>query len=118
MTVRLKPIFYRRERRLSLTLSRTYRVLEICADSFRLLNDRDDPVLYRSRLFDILDPSIPNDWVTTIDEDGDRYAGPRSLSEYAWEDYHDDVERAVREVRAYLESMAPCSWVGDAATPA
>lgn len=118
MTVRLKSIYYKRERRLSLTLGRTYRVLGISIDDYRLLNDKGHPVLYRARLFDVVDPSIPKDWVTTFGEDGERYCDPGWLSEYVWNDYFDDVESAVLEVRTYLESIAPCSWDGDAAPTA
>jgi hypothetical protein len=47
---------------LALTLGREYEVLGIEADSYRVLNDRNDPVLYEPAAFQVLDWSEPLFW--------------------------------------------------------
>ncbi|ETX02474.1 MAG: hypothetical protein ETSY2_35515 [Candidatus Entotheonella gemina] len=79
-----------------LTYGQYYAVIGIEADDFRLLNDRGQPYLYPSQLFEIVDPSEPEDWITEFGEDGERYAYPPRL--YAcgfFEDFFDAKKEAV-----------------------
>ena len=79
-----------------LTLGHHYAVIGIEADALRLLNDRGRPYLYPARLFKIIDPCEPGDWVTEFGEDGERYAYPSALNEPGFfEDFFDDKREAV-----------------------
>jgi len=80
-----------------LTSGQPYVVIGIEADDFRLLNDRGSPYLYPRRLFTVVDPSEPDDWVDEHGEDGERYAYPPALNKAGFfEDFFDAKPRAVR----------------------
>ena len=88
-----------------------YRVLEVTPSDYRLLDDDVDPVLYEKNLFQVVDPAVPEDWVTKeYGESKERYAQSSQLDRYIWEDYHDGVPGAVAAVKAYLARVGPCSW--------
>lgn len=71
-------------------------VIGIEADDFRILNDAGRPFLYPSRLFTVVDPNEPADWVTEIGSDGERYAYPPALKKPGFfEDFFDDETKAV-----------------------
>jgi hypothetical protein len=73
-----------------------YAVIGIEADDFRLLNDRGHPYLYPHQLFEVVDPHEPEDWVTEIGEDGERYAYPPLLNTRSFfEDFFDAKREAV-----------------------
>jgi hypothetical protein len=79
-----------------LTLGQPYAVLGIEANDFRLLNDRGRPYLYPSQLFDVVDPHEPEDWITEVGEDGERYAYPPLLNASGFfEDFFDAKREAV-----------------------
>jgi len=67
-----------------------YFVIGIEADEYRLLNDVGKPYLYPSELFDVVDSRQPQDWITELGEDGERYAYPPPLNEVGFfEDFFD-----------------------------
>ncbi|NJP09629.1 MAG: hypothetical protein HC866_09200 [Leptolyngbyaceae cyanobacterium RU_5_1] len=73
-----------------------YLVLGIEADDFRLLNDQGRPYLYPRTLFEIVDSSEPEDWISELGEDGERYAYPPSLNGCGFfEDFFDAKPEAV-----------------------
>lgn len=79
-----------------LTPQQTYAVIGIEADDFRILNDQGHPYLYPSRLFDVIDPSEPEDWVTEFGDDGERYAYPLPLNSCGFfEDFFDKKTETV-----------------------
>ena len=85
-------------RRVSLTVGRTYEVLGIEADCYRVLTDEDtpncpnDPVLYESECFRVVDAAEPSFWQSTIGDEGERYAYPVEWGRVGFfEDYHDRV---------------------------
>ncbi len=79
-----------------LTHGMAYVVIGIEADDFRILNDQGRPYLYPSRLFEIIDPYKPNDWVTERGEDGETYAYPPPLNGCGFfEDFFDAKPKAV-----------------------
>ena len=79
-----------------LTPGQRYAVIGIEADDFRLLNDRGTPYLYPHQLFDVVDPHEPEDWVTEVGEDGERYAYPPPLNTCGFfEDFFDAKPEAV-----------------------
>ncbi len=79
-----------------LTPGLSYVVIGIEADDFRILNDQGRPYLYPARLFEIIDPSKPRDWVTERGEDGESYAYPQPLNAAGFfEDFFNAKPKAV-----------------------
>lgn len=74
----------------SLTPGQLYYVIGIEADTYRLICDDGDPCLYEPEIFEVVDPSEPEDWVIIMGTEGERYAYPPPLNEVGFfEDYHD-----------------------------
>lgn len=87
MIVKLKS---KSHRYTDLSEDQPYFVIGIEADDYRLLNDTGKPYLYPSELFDVIDSHEPNDWITDIGEDGERYSYPELLNDVGFfEDYFD-----------------------------
>ncbi|MBM3239838.1 hypothetical protein FJZ31_26435 [Candidatus Poribacteria bacterium] len=79
-----------------LTPGQGYVVLGIEADDFRILNNQGRPYLYPSRLFGIVDPREPEDWITEYGDDNERYAYPPPLNNCGFfEDFFDGKADAV-----------------------
>ncbi|MGH7452665.1 MAG: hypothetical protein ACRENG_15065, partial [bacterium] len=79
-----------------LTPYQNYVVIGIEADDLRILNDQGRPYLYPSRLFKVVDPHEPSDWVTEFGNDDERYAYPPPLNDSGFfEDFFDDKKEAV-----------------------
>ena len=79
-----------------LTPGLSYVVIGIEADDYRILNDQGRPYLYPSRLFKVIDPSKPRDWVTERGEEGEWYAYPQPLNSAGFfEDFFDAKPKAV-----------------------
>ena len=79
-----------------LSPQQNYVVIGIEADDFRLLNDCGRPYLYPARLFDVVDPREPKNWVTEFGDDGERYAYPSPLNDAGFfEDFFDDQKKTV-----------------------
>ncbi|MEK7729995.1 MAG: hypothetical protein AAB354_16425 [candidate division KSB1 bacterium] len=74
-----------------LTPRQNYVVIGIEADALRILNDQGRPYLYPVRLFDVVNPKEPEDWVTEFGEERERYAYPSPLNGVGFfEDFFDD----------------------------
>jgi hypothetical protein len=77
----------------TLTAGKRYEVLAIEADSYRILDDADDPVLFDPSCFVILDDSEPIFWTCETGEGGERYCSPPERSRPGFfEKYHDGVK--------------------------
>ena len=73
-----------------------YVVIGIEADAFRILSDEGRPYLYPARLFAVVDPREPVDWITEFGEDGERYAYPPPLNSTGFfEDFFEARKEAV-----------------------
>lgn len=73
-----------------LSETQQYFVLGIEADDYRILNDVGKPYLYERTLFDVVEPTEPEDWVTEFGEDGERYSYPAPLNATGFfEDFFD-----------------------------
>ena len=73
-----------------------YAVIGIEANDYRILNDQGRPYLYPRRLFEVVDPREPEDWVIERGDDGERYAYPSLLNAPGFfEDFFDDKREAV-----------------------
>ncbi|MEX2524048.1 MAG: hypothetical protein WD750_03755 [Gammaproteobacteria bacterium] len=67
-----------------------YFVIGIEADDYRILNDAGKPYLYPADLFDIVDSTEPEDWITEYGDDGERYSYPQPLNSIGFfEDFFD-----------------------------
>jgi hypothetical protein len=103
MLVRLDPNHPQAHEYSDLTAGNVYRVLGIEADDLRLMNDAGLPYLYPADLFVVVDPREPDDWVTELGEEGERYAYPKELGRPGFfEDYFDRDPKATAELRQYL----------------
>jgi len=79
-----------------LTPGQQYVVIGIEADDLRILNDYGRPYLYPHQLFKVVDPREPEDWVTEVGEDGERYTYPPPLNEPGFfEDFFDGKPEVV-----------------------
>ena len=93
MIVKLKK---KNEHYRDLTFGQPYVVIGIEADQFRILNDAVRPFLYPPKLFSVVDKHEPNDWVTEIGDDGERYSYPPLLNKSGFfEDFFDQKAKAV-----------------------
>lgn len=73
-----------------------YVVLGIEADDLRILNDQGRPYLYPRGLFILVDAREPEDWVSEVGEDNERYVYPPLLNHSGFfEDYFDGDPEAV-----------------------
>ena len=96
-----------RDFRHSLTVGREYEVLGLCADSYRLLSDQDEPILYDSSFFEVTNPTEPPFWAAFVDEE-ERYADPPDWSRPGYfEDWHDKVPEVVAGFWADLPRLYP-----------
>ena len=104
MLVRFKPGWHRTYP--ELTVGNRYRVIQICDDSFRVVDDLGDPVLFPRRAFEAPEGPIPATWVE-LHEDDALYAGPRELSEprYFWELWHDGDPTIRTRFSLYLRAL-------------
>lgn len=93
MIVKLKKA---KTRYRDLTVGQLYDVIGIEADDFRILNDAGRPFLYSADLFSVVDAREPNDWVTEVGEDGERYSYPPPLNKPGFfEDFFDQKAKPV-----------------------
>jgi hypothetical protein len=74
----------------SLTVGKVYVVTSMEYDSYRLVNDAGEPVLFPCVLFDVLDDFVPGDWTRKSDGEGFCWWGPPELASRGFfEDWHD-----------------------------
>lgn len=90
----------------SITAGKQYVVVGISLDDYRLVNDRDEPVLFPTILFDVIVSHRPADWVRVTDEDGGVYLDPPACAAPGfYERWHDGdpiARRIFAEVYAAL----------------
>ncbi|KJR97905.1 MAG: hypothetical protein VR65_23125 [Desulfobulbaceae bacterium BRH_c16a] len=89
----------------SLTVGRVYFVIGIAGDSYRVVDDSSEPILYTKELFDVVDSSIPSNWVEKIFE-GESYIDPEDTCEPGfYEDYFDGVPHAIETYNNLLKKL-------------
>lgn len=95
----------------TLTAGKRYEVLAIEADSYRILDDDDDPVLFDPSFFMIVDDSKPIFWTSETGEDGELYCSPPEWSRNCFfEKYHDRVESVRDQFWSNLRIYYPFTW--------
>lgn len=73
-----------------------YLVVGLDAESFRVPNDRGEPLLYPREMFVVVDAQVPPDWVRTDAEDGAYYVDPPECAQPGfYEDYFDGLPTAI-----------------------
>ena len=91
-----------------LTPDRPYVVIGIEANDLRILNDHGRPFLYPAKVFKVVDQREPEDWISEVGEQGERYAYPPPFNGVGFfEDFFEGNRRAVRTFwRAMNEQLA------------
>jgi hypothetical protein len=106
MKVRAKAIVHDRrfdesEHR-GLSAGAVYDVIGLDNENFRLIDDNDRPFRFPKALFEIVDPSVPADWVTRTYDDDEYHVDPPECAERGfYEDYFDGIESAVKRFDAF-----------------
>lgn len=101
---------------LSLSLGEVYEVLAIEDDMYRILTDPqswpygNDPVLYESSLFEVVDGSIPEFWVEERFEDGSVCQSPPEWKGCFFDDFHDGDAASRRIFRDVVKRYYPWTW--------
>lgn len=96
----------RRLPRPHITPGSEYLVVGFSEKSFRVLNDRGEPILYPRELFALVDADVPQDWVRAEEKDGSYYADPPECAQPGfYEDYFDGVPSAVETFQKMLREL-------------
>ena len=89
-----------------LSPTKTYEVIGISADDFRIINDQGRPYIYPADIFTVLDETIPSDWVVKYGEGGEKYACPIEFHEPGFfEDYFDGKPEAINIFSKYVINL-------------
>ncbi len=82
-----------------------YYVFGLDHESFRILDDENEPALYPKNLFVVTDDAIPVDWVWNRYSEDEYYADPPGLHEPGfYEDYFDGKQEAIQRFDAYVQT--------------
>src|SRR4051812_40656789 len=66
-----------------------YFVIGVDWDSYRIINNHGEPILYPKELFDVLDTCIPSGWMLAEHEDDAWYFDPEKVHRPGfYEDWH------------------------------
>lgn len=83
-----------------------YYVIGIEAGAYRIIDEKGEPTLFDSGVFDIVDESDSFEWINWYDADGARYSYPPHLGDIGFfEDYFDGEEYAARLYNQYLDQL-------------
>ena len=81
-----------------ITMGKSYQVIGIEADAYRILNDDSDPCLYEPGNFEVVDPHEPKFWESELGSDGERYAYPAAWNSPGFfENFHDKEPTVVAQ---------------------
>ncbi|ASF45346.1 ankyrin repeat domain-containing protein [Methylovulum psychrotolerans] len=90
----------------SLSPGMVYSVVQIDDEYFRVINDDGEPILYPKALFEVVDPSVPEEWVTITFDDGEYFIGPAEFNKTGfYEDYFDGVADAVDKFESFRKEF-------------
>ncbi|MFO0916502.1 MAG: hypothetical protein U0795_26330 [Pirellulales bacterium] len=91
-----------------LTVGRQYEVLAYTVDSYRILDDANEPVLYHESLFLVVDPRFPGFWVHEHGPAGELHRGPQEwMVPGYWERYHDGSREIIESFQKVLADLYP-----------
>lgn len=95
----------------NLTVGKRYEVLGIEADDYRILNDRNDPVLHHPSGFRVMTAAEPAFWKSSLGSEMERYAYPEAwLLRGFFGKYHDGVREAREQFWDDLRTLYPETW--------
>src|SRR5947209_3590867 len=87
----------------SLTPGRKYVVIGVDHESYRIVDNKGEPILFPKKGFRILEDAIPEGWVWNRYGDDEYYADPPELAKPGfYEDFFDGKPEAVEQFREYL----------------
>lgn len=90
-----------------LSVGAVYDVVGLDSKNFRVIDDNDQPFLFRKTLFEIVDPCVPDDWITETFGDDEYYVDPPECAEKGfYQDYFDGIEAAVEKFEAFRKRSA------------
>lgn len=83
-----------------------YPVIGINEEYYRILNERDDPILYPKYLFTVVDATVPESWKRRDFDEGTYYIDPPEMSERGfWCHFDEGKPEAIANFRAYRERV-------------
>jgi len=87
----------------NLTPGKMYALVGISQDSFRVLNDNEEPVIYPKNMFDEIDLVIPGDWIWQRYSEDEYCVNPPELASPGFfEDWFDHKSEALTVFDNYL----------------
>jgi hypothetical protein len=88
----------------SLTPGREYLVIGMDQASFRVVDDKGEPILFPKEGFRVVDDAIPEDWTWDRPSEDECYGGPEGLQTSGfYEDYFDGKREAIEQFTQYLQ---------------
>ena len=82
----------------SLSLGEHYEVIGIESDSYRIIDRDQEPCLYPSDCFQIIDNTKPAFWITEIGQNGEEYSYPPTwMSSGFFEDFFDGINETIEQ---------------------
>ncbi len=86
----------------SLTPGQQY-VVGVDQESYRVVDDKGEPLLFPREGFRVIDDTIPPDWIWDRQGDDEYYGGPAGLQTPGfYEDYFDGKREAIEQFQQYL----------------
>lgn len=83
--------------------NKTYVVIGIDCDYYRIVNEIGEPILYPKNLFEVIDPLIPESWIREEYGPDEYYINPPELSKSGfYEDLFNNDSEAMRIFEKYL----------------
>lgn len=90
----------------SLTASKEYAVVGFDDAYYRVVDDRGEPILFPEALFEVTDPSVPDDWVRRECDDGSYYVDPPECARAGfYEDWFDGDPTTIGVFEAVLKRL-------------
>jgi hypothetical protein len=72
--------------------------------SYRVVDDKGEPILFPRKGFRVVDDAIPQDWIWDRQSDDEYYGGPERLQTPGfYEDYFDGKREAIEQFTQYLQ---------------
>ena len=76
--------------------NKIYNALEIDYESYRVINEIGEPILYPKYLFIVIDSYIPQSWIKDNYEDGQYFIAPPELNKKGfYEDFFDGDQKTI-----------------------
>ena len=81
----------------SLTVGKTYEVIGIEADDYRIVDEQGEPILFDRECFHVLESSEPAFWLSRVEDEARRAYPPEWMDPGFFEDYFDYKEEVRRQ---------------------